>query len=83
MIRTVECTRTAGHAPASLSSGLRIDGLRELVGLVLRWIRVARERRRLAQLPEHILRDIGVSREDAWYEANRPFWESSERASRR
>ena len=40
----------------------------------LRWIDRARQRRQLAELSDHMLRDIGVTRADAWAEADKPFW---------
>lgn len=46
---------------------------------VMKWLRVAAERRRLAELPEHALHDIGVSRDAAASEAARPFWDVSAR----
>ncbi len=36
---------------------------------------VARQRRALAELDDHQLADIGISREDAEREANRAFWD--------
>lgn len=42
---------------------------------ILTWRRVALERRRLLELDDRILKDIGLSREDASREASRPFWE--------
>lgn len=38
--------------------------------LLLRW----RGRRELAQLDERLLRDVGISREQALREAEKPFW---------
>ncbi len=35
---------------------------------------VARQRRMLAQMPDYLLKDIGVSRAEALHEANKPFW---------
>lgn len=43
---------------------------------LLAWQRVARERRRLLDLDDRILKDIGVTREQAQYEALRPFWDN-------
>lgn len=40
-----------------------------------RWLRVARERRRLAELDERALRDIGIDPASAAREAARPFWD--------
>ncbi|MHA1530170.1 MAG: DUF1127 domain-containing protein [Alphaproteobacteria bacterium] len=40
-----------------------------------KWIRVSSERRSLAGLNEHQLRDIGVDAVAAATEASRPFWD--------
>ncbi|MGE0024222.1 MAG: DUF1127 domain-containing protein [Hyphomicrobium sp.] len=37
--------------------------------------RTARERRQLMALDEQALKDIGVSRADAYREGSRPFWD--------
>jgi uncharacterized protein YjiS (DUF1127 family) len=34
-----------------------------------------RQRKRLAALEPRLLRDIGVSAEEAWRESRRPFWQ--------
>lgn len=36
---------------------------------------VSRERRALMSLSDHSLKDLGLSRADAYREANRPWWE--------
>ena len=41
---------------------------------VHQWMQVASERRRLAQLDDAALRDLGLDREAAAAEARRPFW---------
>jgi uncharacterized protein YjiS (DUF1127 family) len=38
------------------------------------WLERSRQRRALAQLSDHMLRDIGLTRADAWAEAAKPFW---------
>ena len=38
------------------------------------WLSTARERRTLAELPDHLLADIGITRAEAETEARRPFW---------
>jgi uncharacterized protein YjiS (DUF1127 family) len=38
------------------------------------WLDRSRQRRQLAQLSDHMLRDIGLTRVDAWAEAEKPFW---------
>jgi len=42
------------------------------------WIRVSRERRSLAGLNEHQLRDIGIDTATASEESSRPFWDVPE-----
>jgi uncharacterized protein YjiS (DUF1127 family) len=43
---------------------------------LLGWAERARERHRLAELNDHMLRDIGLSRVDVMAEATKPFWRS-------
>ncbi|MGL4317577.1 MAG: DUF1127 domain-containing protein [Pseudomonas sp.] len=42
---------------------------------VVRWWRLAEQRRRLAMLDEHALKDMGLSRGDVMQESQRPFWD--------
>jgi len=42
--------------------------------LIARWIERTRQREALAQLDDHTLRDIGITRFDALREAEKPFW---------
>lgn len=50
------------------------QGCRKMIELVLLWHERARQRRQLAELSDHMLRDIGVTRADAWAEVEKPFW---------
>lgn len=50
--------------------------VRSLLPPIRRWRRIARARRALRGMNDHMLRDIGVSREDALAEAARPFWDA-------
>jgi len=47
-------------------------------GTIARWIARFRQRRALYEIAErddqHLLKDIGVSREEAFREADKPFW---------
>jgi uncharacterized protein YjiS (DUF1127 family) len=45
-----------------------------MVEAVMAWHHRARQRRVLMELSDHLLRDIGISRADAFAEATRPFW---------
>lgn len=38
------------------------------------WHKRAAERRELLEMPEHLLKDIGISRIDAYQEYRKPFW---------
>ena len=40
----------------------------------LTWLERARQRRQLAELSDYMLRDIGLTRADAWAESEKPFW---------
>ncbi|HEV7264477.1 MAG TPA: DUF1127 domain-containing protein [Falsiroseomonas sp.] len=42
--------------------------------LVITWSQRAAQRRRLACLSDAMLKDIGVSRADAFRESRKPFW---------
>ena len=46
-----------------------------LLRRILTWQRVARERRRLLDIDPRLLADMGLTPEDAAYEASRPFWD--------
>lgn len=39
------------------------------------WYERSRQRRRLAQLDDHLLRDIGIDRLAAMEEVTKPFWQ--------
>jgi uncharacterized protein YjiS (DUF1127 family) len=59
----------------------RAQAHRSLADLAVRWIVYTiecqerwRQRQVLLELDDHLLRDIGISREQAIEEAKRPFW---------
>ena len=45
-----------------------------LAEALLTWFERARQRRRLGELSEHMLKDIGLSRADVEVEVAKPFW---------
>jgi uncharacterized protein YjiS (DUF1127 family) len=51
----------------------------ELIDRLTRLLRagpaLARQRRALARLDDHLLRDIGIDPREAWSEAVRPVWD--------
>ena len=44
------------------------------LGLLRRWRERAYSSRQLCELDDHILRDIGLTRDEVLHEAARPFW---------
>ena len=57
----------AGHRSASQAAGHVWARFRE-------WRRRARDRASLAALDDRMLADIGITRADAEYLSNKPFW---------
>ena len=44
------------------------------IDLLLSWMDLARQRRALQVLDDHLLKDIGLSRADVEAETSKPFW---------
>ena len=57
-------------------AALRPSALARLLTRLLAAETLARSRRRLPQLEDHILRDIGLTRDQANAEAQRPIWDA-------
>jgi uncharacterized protein YjiS (DUF1127 family) len=51
-----------------------LPSLSHILSLLLLWQERVHTRRQLRELDEHTLRDIGLSRGEALYEAAKPFW---------
>ena len=83
-MRKQDCTHTrAPREQSVLALPLALvwyaqDRLGECAGRVaetgLTWLERARQRRALRELNDHMLRDIGLTRADAWAESDKPFW---------
>jgi len=56
------------------NSTARRQERRGLIALIGEWRRRSRSRRALAAMCDRSLRDIGVTRYDAYREARKPFW---------
>ena len=52
------------------------DGLINLFDLMLNWVDRHRTRGHLYQMPDYMLRDIGISRSEVESEFTKPFWRS-------
>ena len=57
-------------------AALRPSALARLLARILAAEALARSRRRLGRLDDHILRDIGLTRDQAESEAQRPIWDA-------
>jgi uncharacterized protein YjiS (DUF1127 family) len=77
-MHNIDCTpsiRSEPHAPLlELWARWLGYGLARAVAVGPVWLDRSRQRRQLAQLSDHMLRDIGLTRVDAWAEAEKPFW---------
>jgi uncharacterized protein YjiS (DUF1127 family) len=61
-------------APAPKMSAAVMTGLQWIVGNVQVWNQRIRQRQALAELDDHLLKDIGVSPTAARIEASQAFW---------
>ncbi len=68
-LRKTEPFRLKKHISASVASLIAAKNRIVLAR------KMARERAILAQLPDHLLKDIGLSRYDAVKEAEKDFWD--------
>ena len=48
--------------------------LTSLAGMTAIWLNRRQGRRDLSELDDRLLADVGISREDALWEAGKPFW---------
>ena len=64
--------KAASRSLPSLPSPMQ--ALVRLADVVATWERRARERRALAEMSNHMLKDLGISRIDARRESSKPFW---------
>jgi uncharacterized protein YjiS (DUF1127 family) len=78
MLRTVSPrATTAGYRPEPAWRLRPHGGWRRLgaaVRVVWFWLERSRQRRALAALDDHLLRDIGLTRDAALRECTQPFW---------
>ena len=65
MSELILSSRTLGQKSGLLSS---------LLARFEHWLQVAHQRKQLADLDDHLLHDLGISRTQAHLEATKPFW---------
>jgi uncharacterized protein YjiS (DUF1127 family) len=66
--------RAAKHGVAARMVRRSRDALRRTGALLREWRRRSRDRAELANFDDRMLRDIGLTRVDALFEINKPFW---------
>ena len=62
------------RVPAASAPRTTRSRLLAIVNLVDLWLERRRQRRALVELNDALLKDIGVSRYEAYREATKPFW---------
>lgn len=68
-------TLSTGTTGASMrSSGSRVSTLTRVISVIEMVVQRRRSRIALLEMSEAQLKDIGISRSDAYREASRPFW---------
>ena len=69
----------AGHGEGVVGASAAIRSLartaQRFVEILVTWHERARQRRLLSVLSDHMLRDIGLSRQDVSAEVSKPFWQ--------
>jgi uncharacterized protein YjiS (DUF1127 family) len=71
MSQSVSILRSVGASPV-VTAGQAV--LSRLAGTIVIWLNHRQGRRDLGELDDRLLADVGISREDALWEAGRPFW---------
>ena len=77
LFRPPQFVEVVVEAATNAAAG-RLDRCRRTVA---RWVARSRQRRALREIAErnddrHLLKDIGLSQEEAFREADKPFWRS-------
>jgi uncharacterized protein YjiS (DUF1127 family) len=73
--RTLPSALAAHPAAARRRPGLSLGrALTALVSQLLLWQERSNERLRLREMDDHMLKDLGISRAQAYRESEKPFW---------
>ena len=73
MNNTTYSHNAAGFLP---SFGRSNGTLASLLKTISAWDSRSRQRRKLAEMEDHLLADLGISRREAAIEAAKPFWQA-------
>lgn len=72
---TCELAIDRGECRNSSRPGSRL-ALFRIFELMSIWNERARQRRELMEIPEYLLRDMGITAEDVYREIRKPFWQA-------
>jgi len=71
------CRNPYAAAEHRLGVDLNLTGMIvRAIEALLAWHERSTQRRLLLSLSDQMLKDVGLSRADAWQEGNKPFWRS-------
>lgn len=62
--------------PGWLSGAWPLHRIGLVVDTLWEWRRRRRSRHQLKMMSDHMCKDIGISRADAWYAGRKPFWKA-------
>lgn len=72
-------THTHTHTQAQYPTHSRRHGSTgnaSLRATLVLWLQRSRTRRQLSQMPDYLLKDIGLNEADRYQEVSKPFWQS-------
>lgn len=72
---TCEIPITSSRCRAVRKTGFG-SRLMRILGLMAAWHERSRQRRELMAMPDHLLKDMGTTREELYQEARKPFWQA-------
>lgn len=62
--------------PHLFSGAWPLHRIMAVIDRLWEWRRRHRSRRHLMMMSDHMCKDIGISRADAWREGRKPFWQA-------
>jgi uncharacterized protein YjiS (DUF1127 family) len=72
--KSQEIAMPALHKTQTFTAKTRTSGVKAVLRALQTWAKRHRSRHSLAQLDDHMLRDIGLDRGEAQQECAKPFW---------
>lgn len=73
---TAQCRASLQALPARGAAGTNANLFARIMNRVCLWQDRMHERAHLAALPDYLLRDMGLTRDEAVKQSARPFWQA-------